>query len=347
MRCTLNTLRGYALPLLMGLAVMSSVPFVSAQEKKAAPPANVYPRVTLSKWYAVDPKWPQRPQGVNWGAVPGIAVDDKDNVYVVTRAKPPVQVYDSSGKYLRGWGDDLFGTNGSHHIEIDKQGNIWLADITNHVIMQCTPEGKLLKKLGTPGEAGVDDTHFNKPTDMAITPDGEVFISDGYGNNRVVHYDRNGKFVKAWGKLGTGPGEFSIPHAIALDSQGRIYVADRNNARVQVFNKNGQFVEEWKNIVLPWGFWVTAQDEIWVTGSSPMQWRETDTNAGIPPKDQVFMKFATSGKLLELWTVPKGEDKKEVPGDLNWVHCLAVDSQGNIYAGDIQGQRAQKFVRQK
>lgn len=325
----------------------TSLPGQEKKEKAAAKPAATYPHITLAKWYQVDAKWPQRPEPFKWAAVPGIAVDAKDQVWMTTRSKPPVQVYDASGKFIRAWGDDLLGEKGAHHIKIDGQGNIWLADITNHVVLKCTPEGKLLQMFGTRGEPGEDDTHLNRPTDMAITPAGDVFVSDGYGNNRVVHFDKQGKFMKTWGKLGTRPGEFSTPHAIALDSQGRLYVADRNNVRVQVFDPSGKFLDEWTNIVTPWGFWVTKQDEIWVCGSSPMPWRDTDQALGCPPKDQVFMKFAPSGKLLELWTVPKGEDGKELPGDLNWVHGLAVDSKGNIYAGDIKGERAQKFVRQK
>lgn len=308
-----------------------------------------YPRVTLSTWYEVDPEWPQRPEGMPWGGTPGIAVDADDQVWVFTRADPPVQVYTADGKFVRAWGGDLIGKTPkgltSHQIKIDNQGMIWLADGGNHAVYQCTPEGKLLKTLGTPGEPGCDATHFNRPTDMAITPDGQVFVSDGYGNARVVHFDARGKFVKAWGKLGTAPGEFNLPHAIALDSKGRLYVADRNNARVQVFDPSGKLLDVWQNLLVPWGLWITPNDEIWACGCSPMQWREEDANLSCPPKDQLFMEFDPSGRVLQLWTVPKGVDGQEQPGELNWVHGIAVDSQGNIYATDIIGQRAQKFVK--
>jgi DNA-binding beta-propeller fold protein YncE len=310
------------------------------QEPKMPP----YPRSNLATWYQVDASWPRRPAGSEWGAVPGIAVDARDQVYVYTRGKPPVQVYDAAGNFVRAWGDQEVVS--AHHIKIDHEGMVWLADIGNHTIMQFSPEGRLLRTLGTKGEKGNDETHLNMPTDMAVAPSGDVFVSDGYGNNRIVHFDKYGKFVKSWGRLGTAAGEFSIPHAIALDSQGRLYVADRNNVRVQVFNQEGKFLEEWRNVITPWGFWVSKKDEIWVCGSSPMPWRESDQVLGCPPKDQVFMKFNAAGKLLELFTIPKGADGQEQPGDLNWVHALAVDSKGNIYAGDIIGKRAQKFVRQ-
>lgn len=324
-------------------------PVYAAAEKPAQAEPSPYPPITLSTWYEVDPDWPQRPDDKPWGRTPGVAIDSKDQVWVFTRAEPPIHVYSTDGKFIRAWGKGLIGTDerglGSHHIKIDNHGMIWLADVRNHVVMQLTPDGKVLKTLGTSGEAGCDETHLNKPTDMAITPDGQVFVADGYGNARVAHFDANGKFVKAWGKLGTGPGEFSLVHGIALDSKGKLYVADRNNARVQVFDQQGKFLDQWQNLIVPWGFCMTPKDELWVCGCSPMPWRETDNALSCPPKDQVFMRFGTCGKLLQLWTVPKGTDGEEKPGELNWVHGIAVDSDGNIYATDIMGERVQKFVK--
>jgi DNA-binding beta-propeller fold protein YncE len=312
----------------------------------AAPAADPkYPKVNVATAYEVDPKWPQRPDTAKWGQTPGIAVDAHDQVYVFTRAEPPVQVYDADGKFLRAWGGDSLKK--AHHIKIDHEGNVWCADIELHVVRKFTPEGKLLLTIGTPEHAGKDSTHLNQPTDMAVTPAGDVFVADGYGNARVVHFDKAGKYVKEWGELGSKPGQFSIPHAIAVDSKGRLYVADRNNVRVQVFDQKGNLLDVWDNLITPWGFCVTKKDEIWVCGSSPMQWRATDDALGCPPKDQVFMRFNSDGKLLQLWTVPKGADGLERPGELNWVHCVAVDSKGNLYAGDIIGKRAQKFVRKE
>lgn len=343
MMCCVSLFRRRALAALATFALPATLMALAArsQEKRSSPPP--YPRINRAISYQVDPTWPQRPPDVAWGHVPGIAVDRQDRVWVFTRAEPPVQVYDASGRFLRAWGSGVIRT--AHHLKFDREGNVWVADIGRHVVMKFTPEGKLLETLGTPDEPGADRTHLNQPTDMAIAPSGDVFVSDGYGNNRVVHFDRNGRFVREWGRLGTRPGEFSLPHAIALDSRGRLYVADRNNARVQVFDTNGRLLAVWENLVVPWGFWVTAKDEIWVCGSSPMPWRPEDTVLGCPPRDQVFMKFDPEGRLLQLWTVPKGQDGQEKPGECNWVHAIAVDSQGNLYVGDIIGRRAQKFVR--
>ncbi len=324
-----------------------------AAEKPSAPaqPADTpqYIRVTLSTWYEVDPKWPQRPPNVPWGQMPGVFVDQQDRVWLFTRADPPVQVYTADGRFVKAWGSGLIAQTDkgpiSHFIKIDRRGHVWLADVGGHVILECTQDGRLLKRLGTPGEPGCDETHFFRPTDMAITPDGQVFVADGYGNARIVHFDAQGRFVKAWGRLGTKPGEFNLPHAIAIDSKGRLYVADRNNARIQVFDQDGHVLDVWRNLIIPWGLWVTQRDEIWVCGCSPMPWRDEDELLSCPPKDQILMKFDPSGRVLQLWTVPKGKDGQEKPGELNWVHGIAVDSHGNIYATDIMGQRAQKFVR--
>jgi DNA-binding beta-propeller fold protein YncE len=311
----------------------------------AAEPASTtaYPRINMVPAYEVDSTWPKpRPAGVEWGAIPGVTVDKQDQIWIFTRAKPPVQVYRPDGTLVRTWGEDI--VNCAHQIKFDPEGNVWLVDVKKHVVMKCTPEGKLLQTLGTPNEPGCDESHFNKPTDVAFTPDGQLFVSDGYGNARVVHFDRNGKFVKAWGKLGTAPGEFSLPHSIVIDTKGRLYVADRNNARVQVFDQQGKFLAEWRNVMVPWSLWITANDEIWACGSSPMIWRPKDTVLGCPPKDQFFVKFDTSGRVLQTWTVPKCEDGQEKPGELNWLHSMAFDSKGNIYAVDIMGKRVQKFI---
>jgi DNA-binding beta-propeller fold protein YncE len=303
-----------------------------------------YPRINLAATYVVDPAWPKKPASMKWNAVSGVAVDAKDQVWVFTRTETPVQCYDAKGNFVCAWGHEI-KSKAAHHIKIDHEGNVWIADIVDHVVQKYTPQGALLQTLGTKGVAGRDQSHFDKPTDMAITPAGDVFVSDGYGNNRVVHFDRDGRFVKEWGELGTRPGQFSLPHAIAVDAKGRLYVADRNNARVQVFEQSGRFVAEWRDLLVPWGLCVTRDNEIWVCGSSPMAWPRSG-GFGTPPKDQVFLKFNGDGKLLQLVTVPKGADGLERPGECNWVHAIAADSQGNLYVGDILGRRVQKFLRQ-
>jgi hypothetical protein len=306
-----------------------------------------YPRVNLAPHYEVDASWPQRRPDVPWGPVPSVAVDRHDNVWIHTRTNPAVQVYSPEGRYLKGWRED-HPNSLAHGVRFDPEGNVWLVDVGLHIVRKFTPDGRLLLTLGTPGEPDEDVRHFNRPTDVAFAPNGDILVSDGYGNARVVRFDRRGRFIRAWGRLGVAPGQFSIPHSIVCDSKGRVYVADRNNVRIQVFDLRGRLLDVWANILVPWGLWLGPGDQVWVCGSSPMPWRTDpkypDAPLGCPPKDQLFMKFSPQGRLLQLWTLPKGQDGKEQPGELNWVHGIALDSKGNVYLGDIIGQRVQKFV---
>lgn len=322
----------------------------SIENKRSSETNSIsYPRINLYPCYEVDPGWPKKPSNFTWEAMSGVAVDQQDNIWVFTRSKPPVQVYRPNGTLVRAWGEKTIGK--AHHIKIDHDGNVWVADLGLHVVRKFSPEGEILMTLGTPGVPGESDTHLNKPTDMAISAGGDIFVSDGYGNNRVVHFDRNGKFVKEWGKIGVGPKDLSLPHAIAIDSKGKIYVADRNNIRIQIYNQQGELLDSWANIIVPWGFCMNANDELWVCGCSPMPWSDApdrqSSPLSCPPKDQILIKFSTSGRVLQLWAVPKGEDGLEEPGEVNWLHAIAEDSKGNLYLGDIVGKRAQKFTLQK
>ncbi|HVQ64569.1 MAG TPA: peptidyl-alpha-hydroxyglycine alpha-amidating lyase family protein, partial [Terriglobia bacterium] len=234
-----------------------------------------------------------------------------------------------------------------HSIRFDDAGRLWVIDTLSHTVRNFSLDGKVLMTLGTLDQAGEDQTHMNQPNDVAFAPNGDLYVSDGYGNDRVVVFDRNGKFIRTWGKLGTGQGELSQPHSIAIDSRGRVYVADRNNSRIQVFDLKGKFLMEWKNIITPWHLVITKNDDIYVCGSSPMLWSQipaTQTALATPPRDQVVMKLDTEGHIKQLLVIPMGENGKEKPGDLNWVHSMAIAADGTFYFGDVQGKRAQKFV---
>jgi len=310
------------------------------------PSYDVKPTITE---YDVDLNWPQRPDQVSpVGWVSGLAVDGHDQVWLFKKGPDPIQVYASDGAFVRTWGQGLFDQ--PHQLRIDHDGNIWVADFGLHVVQKFTPEGKLLQSLGVRGEAGEDETHFNMPTDMAITPSGDIFVSDGYGNRRVVHFDKNGKFIKAWGGSGSEAGEFVLPHAIALDKDGKLYVADRNSGRIQIFDQEGKFLDQWSQIIMPWGLAIKG-DDIWVCGSSPHWWMR----GGAYPeyKDQVLMRFGTDGRVRQMWTLPLGDigtDKSHPdvsllkPGHAVGIHCIDADSKGNLYVGDIYGEHALKLV---
>jgi sugar lactone lactonase YvrE len=293
--------------------------------------------------YRADPAWPRKPSEIAWGEVSGVTVDRDDNVWIYNRASPAVQVYSPAGDLVKTWPE--VPQKRAHHIRLGPDGNVWLVDAGAHTVTEYSPDGKKLLQLGTPGVSGEDARTFNQPTDVAITPAGELFVSDGYGNNRIVHFDRKGTFVKTWGKRGTAPGEFQLPHAIALDSKGLLYVADRSNGRIQVFRQSGEFVAEWRDLLVPWGLWITAKDEIWACGSTPMEIASERGLTATPCRDQVFMKFDPSGRVVRLWCPPLGTLGKETrPGELLWVHALAPDSKGNLYAVDIHGHKVQKFT---
>lgn len=311
-------------------------------------PRQPYPRVNLAPQYEVVPGWPARPAGTEGAAVSAIALDRQGNVWIYARKNPTVQVYTPEGRYVRGWTEPNPKTV-PHGLKFDRDGNVWLVDVGLHVARKFSPDGQVLQTLGTLGEPGEDATHFFQPTDIAFAPNGDIFVSDGYGNNRIARFDSAGRFLNSWGSLGVAPGRFSIPHAVAVDSQGRVYVADRNNVRIQIFDAEGRLLDTWANVVVPWSIWISPKDEIWVCGSSPMPWRVDPkyptAPLGCPPHDQLFVEFSPTGRVLQLHTLPKGEDGHEKPGEVNWLHTIAPDAQGNIYAGDIIGARVQKFVR--
>jgi DNA-binding beta-propeller fold protein YncE len=325
------------------LQVVTTLAVVSAFVTPILMAAEI-PEAELLTEYDVDKSWPKRPETVKpFGWVSGLAIDAKDNVWLFNKGPDPVQVYAADGTFVRAWGQGSF--QDPHQLRIDHEGNIWLADFGLHVVRRYTPEGKLLTTLGTQGEAGEDATHFNRPTDMAITPAGDVFVTDGYGNHRVVHFDKSGKFVKAWGKKGNDPGNFVLPHAIVVDPKGILYVADRNSGRVQLFEQSGSFVDQWSNVLMPWGISVNSRGDVWVCGSSPHWW----VRDGKAPefKDQIFVRFSPDGRVRQTWTIPFGDPKKpkETPkGGAVGVHCIAEDSKGNLYVGDIYSEQAQKFV---
>ncbi|WP_010583866.1 peptidyl-alpha-hydroxyglycine alpha-amidating lyase family protein [Schlesneria paludicola] len=300
--------------------------------------------------FDVDPAWPKRPDHVSGkGWVSGLAVDAQDQVWFFRKGPDPVQVYTADGEFVRTWGKEQFLN--PHQMRIDPEGNVWVADFGLHVVQKFSPEGKVLMVLGTRGEKGQDETHFNMPTDMVVTPAGDIFVTDGYGNRRVVHFTKEGQYVKTFGAAGPNPGQFVLPHAIVVDSKGVLYIADRNSGRIQLFDQDGKFLDQWSNVLMPWGLSVTKDDQLWVCGSSPHWWYRH----GVYPeyKDQVFMRFATNGRVLQTWMLPLGDigTNKDVPdtsrlkpGETVGAHCIAQDSKGNVYVGDIYGERAQKFV---
>ena len=211
------------------------------------------------------------PDGPEWGDTVSVAADGKGSILVFRRAEPPVLIFNRDGKFLKGWGEGVFPE--IHSIDVDREGFVWATDTKDHMVYKFTMGGKQLLALGTKGVAGdnTSKTAFNRPTDVAVAANGDIFVTDGYGNSRIVHFSKDGKFIGIiGGTKGGGPGEFATPHAIQIDSKGRLIVNDwqqqAKNPRLQIFDQNGKFIEQWARlgITRPTGLAITPDDTVWV-----------------------------------------------------------------------------------
>jgi DNA-binding beta-propeller fold protein YncE len=259
------------------------------------------------------------PNGWKFGRVSSVATDSAGNVYVFQRGKKadPLIVFTPDGKYLRSWGKGMFGN--PHGLRIDRDDNVWITDNGDHQVMKFTKAGKLLLTLGIKGKAGTDDKTFNRPTDIAFARNGDFYVSDGYGNSRVVKFSREGKYLLAWGKPGKGPGEFQVPHSIAIDSKGTIYVSDRENNRIQIFDANGKFLRQWTHLGATQNMFITPHDDMWIiTHRNNIENLTYDALAG-----RIMHIDLASGRIL---------GAMESPG-----HWITVAKNGNIFIGSLTG----------
>ena len=259
------------------------------------------------------------PDGWKFGRVSAVAVDGNNEVYVFHRGKKadPIVVFDAKGKYLRSWGKGMFGN--PHGMRVDPSGNLWVTDNGDHQVMKFTTKGELLLKLGTKGQAGTDEKTFNRPTDIAFAPTGEVYVSDGYGNSRVVKFSREGKYLMTWGKRGTGPGEFNTPHSVAVDSNGEVYVSDRENNRIQVFDPNGKFLRQFTHLGATQNIFITPKDEMWIiTHRDNIENITYDTLAG-----RIMNIDRLTGRII---------GSMESPG--HWLHVAPTKE---IFIGSLTG----------
>jgi len=260
------------------------------------------------------------PEGWKFGRVSAVATDPAGReVFVFHRGKKadPVVVFDVKGKYLRSWGRGMFGN--PHGMRVDRAGSVWVTDNGDHQVMKFTPKGELLLVLGVKGMPGTDDRTFNRPTDIAFAPTGEFYVSDGYGNSRVVKFSREGRYLLAWGKKGNGPGEFDTPHSIGVDSRGTVYVSDRENNRIQIFDANGKFLRQWTHLGATQNLFVTPRDEMWIiTHRNNIENITYDTLAG-----RIMKIDLGTGKIL---------GAMESPG-----HWIDVSSAGEIFIGSLTG----------
>lgn len=291
--------------------------------------------------------WPILPEGRTLGSAAGVGVNSKGEVLVFHRASrvwseplpldaihaPTVAVFDGkTGRLITEWGAGLFAM--PHGLTVDREDNVWLTDVALQQVFKFSPDGRLLMTIGERGVAGADERHFNRPTDIAVLPDGSFYVSDGYRNTRVAKFSATGRFLFQWGKPGTGPGEFNVSHALALDGAGRVYVADRQNDRVQVFDGNGRFITQWKGegIGRPYSLALFSDGRAVIAdgGEQPKTGPDRSGAAVVDLAGKVVQKLGRYGNY---------------DGQFRMAHDVAVDADGNFYVVDIAGQRVQKFTR--
>lgn len=298
---------------------------------------------TLS--YELVQGWEKLPEGYIHKDCVGAAIDSNDRVYVITRSDARVIVYEQDGTFVTSWGEGIF-TPRTHCIRFASDGCIYTADDGDHTIRKFTPDGKLLMTLGTPGVAsdtGYDKskgvasiTHggppFNRPTGVAIAPNGEIYVSDGYGNARVHRFSPTGELIQSWGEPGTEPGQFHLPHDILVLPDNRVLVADRENDRIQFFSPDGEFLESWTHVQRPTGLATDKDGLIYV---SELWWRVGQQSFVHGPiteeKPGRVSVLDPQGKVLARW----GSADRCAPGQFCAPHGIGVDSRGDIYVAEV------------
>jgi DNA-binding beta-propeller fold protein YncE len=329
----------------MGLLAAASTPS-AALAQSGGPPS-----IDLPNPFAPGASFGQLPAGRAWGGTTAVAIGaDGKSVWVFERCGaencaasnlPPILHFDASGKLLASFGAGMFVF--PHGIAVDHDGNVWVADADGkngkgHLVVKFSPTGKVLLILGHAGMPGDAPGYFNRPSGVAIARNGDIFVADGHGgdsNARVVKFSKSGKFLTAWGKKGSAPGEFDTPHAIAVDSHERVYVADRSNNRIQVFDANGKFIADWRQFGRPSGVYVDANDVIYVADS-----QTTDKTGCTPdPGCRRGIRIGNAADGTVKYFIPRPD------GDPVGAEGVAADANGTIYGASNEGKRIVRFSK--
>jgi DNA-binding beta-propeller fold protein YncE len=340
---------GRAMACALALAIVAS--FVLSDERPLAQ-GSADPNAAPNP-YREDVSWAKLPAGRKWGAAIGVDIDrDGKSIWVFDRCATaddcsgsnlaPIQKFDPTGKLVLSFGAGLF--NYPHGFHVDRNNNIWVSDGRaknngkGHTVMKFSPDGKLLMTLGRPGVAGEGPDTFNAPSDVLIAPSGDIFVADGHGgetNARVVKLTKEGKFIKTWGRKGEGAGEFNVPHGLAMDSAGRLFVADRVNSRIQIFDQDGKFLDEWRQFGRPSGVFIDKNDVLYVADS------QSNASAN-PPVNPAFKQGIRIGSLKD------GKVTAFIPEtvELRALEGVAADDQGNVYGGYTNTLNFRRWVKQ-
>ncbi|MDB5812394.1 MAG: hypothetical protein JWN94_4516 [Betaproteobacteria bacterium] len=345
-----------------GLCVFSSVAL--AQQQPAAPtsaPISV-PTNTLPNPYGGS-QFGKLPDGRTWGSTSGVDIDpDGKSIWVAERCgafappsamKPgvpfacegskldPILKFDENGNLVKSFGAGLFVF--PHGLYVDRGGNVWVTDGVGkegkgHQVFKFSPDGKLLMTLGKAGVGGSAMDEFNAPSAVVVAANGEVFVADGHGgatNARIMKFDSTGKFIKTWGKKGSGPGELDIPHALALDSRGRLFVGDRGNNRIQIFDQDGNYIDQWSQFSRPSGVFIDRNDVLYAADSESgsVAKARTDWKRGIR------IGSAKDGSVTSF--IP---DPNQQATGTSAAEGVAVDAKGNIFGAEVGPKRVMKYV---
>jgi sugar lactone lactonase YvrE len=331
---------------MLTLAVASLTSGVIAQRADA-------PRNDLPQPYRTTRDWGELPKGVKWAAVTAIEPAPDGALYVIHRcfanscagrSEAPILKYDAGGKLLKSWGEGMFIF--PHGATVDRDGNLWLTDARGengkgHQVFKFSPEGNVLMTLGRAGVSGSGPELFDQPTDVVVAPNGDIFVTDSHRNgknNRVVRFTKGGKFVKEWGKKGSGRGELSEPHTIAMDSRGRLFVGDRENNRIQIFDQDGGYIAEWRQFGRPSGIAIAKDDTIYVADSES----GPDTGAHELPG---IRKGIRIGSAKDGTVTAFIEDMEPTTPDHSGAEGVGVDAEGNVYGGVVRRQMLERHVK--
>ena len=335
---------------LAGCAVAIAAVAVSGMPQRAHAQANDPPNP-----YRTVEDWAKLPDGRKWGQTISVDVDrDGKSIWVFERCGSntcdgshlaPILKFDPAGKPVKSFGAGMFIF--PHGLHVDRDGNVWATDARGkggkgHQVFKFSPEGRVLLALGAAGVTGDDPNFFNSPSDVLVAPNGDIFVADGHGgetNARIVKFAKDGSLLKTWGKKGAGPGEFNVPHTLAMDSRGRLFVGDRANSRIQIFDQEGKFLAEWRQFGRPSGVFIDKNDVIYVADSES----NITQNPGF--KRGLRIGSASDGKVTAFIPDPGPRKEGSGPGTGSAAEGVAADAEGNVYGAEVDVRKLMRYVK--
>ena len=343
---------GYLLGLAVLGALATTTPAAQAQTispsvAKPAAPVNSPP----NPYRSID-NWAHMPEGRSWGATAGVYVDPAGtSVWDFERCGansclgsdlPPILHFDMTGRLIKAFGAGMFVF--PHGIFVDQEDNVWVTDAQGkegkgHQVFKFSPDGKLLMTLGKAGVAGTGPDEFNQPSSVLVAPNGDIFVGDGHGgdsNARIVKFDRNGKFIKTWGKKGTAPGDIDTPHTLAMDSRGRLFEGDRQNNRIQIWDQNGTLLDVWYQFSRPSGVFIDKNDIIYVTDSE---------SESVSKNHDGWKRGIRVGRVSDGVVTGFIPDPVEKATSTSAAEGVAADPAGNVYGAEVGPKRLMKYVK--